>query len=321
VRALLWALLLAGCAPLEAPPLATTGPVTGAVHVPAGLGGDAWVFLYRPGEGPPGNPAVPVAASAVSAQRLADGDPHFVVSNVKPDPYRLWGLLDVDRNLDLNVDVLSQPTAGDRVSSRAVDVNVQPSRGASADLELDQAVTTEPPAFVLDTPNDDVLLDVNASGTSTLTLVADPVGTFDRARTAFSLGLVDADGDGRPDDANGDGTPDLSLTAVLRWRPLPGQLDHGSVVVPMLFNPAPFLGVLQGRLGVRVTADRLQLVMLPTATQLLDDGTTQSFGAPPPGDYELLLLSTGGQFWRLPNQLAGRLPSQGVRLHVDRKSP
>jgi hypothetical protein len=39
------------------------------------------------------------------------------------------------------------------------------------------------------------------------------------------------------------------------------------------------------------------------------------------GDYELVALSGNGQFWRVPNQLAGVHPSQGLRFHVDRMSP
>ncbi len=313
---LLWA-----CAQAEVLPLTQTGSVTGHVRVPAGLGGDAWVLLYRSGEGPPGSPAVPVAVSAVSAVRLAAGDAHFVLSDVAPNPYRLWGLLDVDQNLDLSIDVLSQPSAGDRVASAGVDLNVQPSRGASGTLELDRLVTTEPPAFRVDTTELDVLLETTAAGSTTFTLVADPVGHFDRSRTAFTLGLVDADRDGRPDDTNGDGTPELSLSIVLRWLPRPGQLDQGTVVVPMVFNPAPFLSVLMGQVGTTVTTDRLQVAMLPVAQQLLDDGTVRLFGAPPAGDYELLVVANGGQFWRLPNQLAPTLASQSVRFHANRSAP
>ena len=41
--------------------------VEGALSVPEGLTGDAWLFLYRPTEGPPGEPAFPVFVTAVSA--------------------------------------------------------------------------------------------------------------------------------------------------------------------------------------------------------------------------------------------------------------
>ena len=36
--------------------------------------------------------------------------------------------------------------------------------------------------------------------------------------------------------------------------------------------------------------------------------------------YELVVLVAGGQFWRVPNQLAGERASQATRFHFDRVS-
>lgn len=60
--------------------------------------------------------------------------------------------------------------------------------------------------------------------------------------------------------------------------------------------------------------------MVPQAVALgaAGDGGVTPFGAPPAGDYELVALTSGGQFWRLPNQLGSAVPSQGARLHIDR---
>lgn len=316
-------LLLAACTPSEDAPLARTGPVTGTFTTVDGVTGDAWLFLYRPGEGPPGAPAEPLAATAISAQRLA-GDPRFVFGQVPADPYRLFGFLDVDSNFDPTVDVLAQPGAGDRTGP-GVELQVQPGRGAAQDYRADVLVEREPPAFVLEGVATDVVLDELPGTTTPLTLVSDPLGRFDRARTTFPVGLVDSNGDGRPDDGDGDGVPDLSLQLFLRWRPRPGQLPAGAtVIVPLVFDPSPILRTLNGQLGAVATVQRLQAFVLPAAQQLAVDEAGRPavtpFGAPPAGDYELITLTATGQFWRLPNALAGEAPSQGVRLHFDRLS-
>ena len=313
--------IFASCAePTEPEVLDRTGVVSGPITTTGS--GDAWVFLYRPGEGPPGAPAEPRAVTAVSARRL-QSDPRYVIAHVKPNAYRLFGILDVDSDFDGTIDVLSQPTAGDRVS-RPVDLQAQPGRGATVPLELDQPVFTEPPAFSLEgQADDDLTLDFALDAITPLTLLADPVERFDPTKVGFTFGLVDADGDMRPDDVDGDGTPDLSLQLFLRWLPRPGQVADGTtVIVPLVFDPSPFLRTLEGRLGTTVTANRLQVVMVPLAQALglTGDGGTevQPFGAPPAGDYELVALAAGGQFWRLPNQLP--LESQNLRMHIDRDS-
>ncbi len=317
------AALLAACAePTETPPLTRLATVEGPVRVPEGTGGAAWAFLYGPGEGPPGQPAVPRYATAVSAARLAS-DARYVFAQVQPNPYRLYGLLDVDGNFDPEIDVLAQAGAGDRVS-RGLELQVQPGRGATAALELTVPVFDEPPAFRLEgVVGDDVALDPALEAQTPLTLVADDLGLFEPSKVGFTFGLLDRDGDGRPDDADGDGTPELSLQLFLRWLPQPGQAAPGSIViVPLVFDPSPFLRTLEGRLDTTVTTRRLQGLMVPQALLQeagADGGTAlRAFGAPPRGDYELVALTAAGQFWRLPNGLAGRRPGQGVRLHVDR---
>jgi hypothetical protein len=278
------------------------------------------VFLFEPGAGFPGLPSVPVALGAVSAARLASGDGHFVVAGVRAAPLRLWGLLDVNGDFDPAVDVLAQPTAGDLVARRGVALEVQASVGGSASLALEVPVSTWPPAFSLDPPAADVQLDAPAGGFTTLTLAADPGPSRGQA-PAFTLTLVDADGDGLPDDADGDGAPDLSLRVLLHLLPTAGLLAEMTIVVPALLDPAPFRGALQGRLDASVSTARLAVTVIPVALELLADGTTQVLGAPPRGDYELLALGAGGQFWRLPNQLAATTASQAPRLHYDRADP
>ncbi|MBK7858798.1 MAG: hypothetical protein IPJ65_09290 [Archangiaceae bacterium] len=321
---LFWA--LAACTePSEPWPLERAGRVEGTAKVSAGLGGDVWAFLYASGEGPPGPPAVPRFATAVSALRLGAGDAHFVFGSVAPNPYRLWGFLDVDSSFDPNVDVLAQPGAGDRFGE-GVELNLEPGQVLSSDLRLTAAVSDEPPGFRLEGSETDVVLDGTVNQPTVLTVVSDGLGHLDPRRTAFHLGLVDADADGRPDDLDGDGVPDLSLQLFLRWKPLPGQdSGGGSVVVPLVFDPSPFISSLSGRLDTTVAVTRLQGAVVPQAQRLTTAPgklpTLTPVGSAPVGDYELIALSTNGQFWRVPNDLQAEQPSQGVRFHFDRVGP
>jgi hypothetical protein len=319
-------LAAAACSdPSEPWPLAKPGRIQGNATISKGLVGDVWVFLYAPGEGPPGAPAVPKLATAVSELRVAASDTRFVFGSVAPNPYRLWGLLDVDSNFDPQVDVLAQAGAGDRVSD-GVELNLQPGATLVSDLPIEAPVADEPPGFRLEGDETDVVLDGTVDNPKVLTVVSDSAGHLDEKRTAFHLGLLDTDGDGRPDDLNGDGVPDLSLQLFLRWKPLPGQDNgDGSVIVPLAFDPSPFLSELGGRLDLEVAVTRLQGAVIPQAQRLLTPPgkppTVQPVGAPPSGQYELVALAPGGQFWRIPNDLKGEQVSQGVRFHFDRAGP
>ncbi|MFT3708967.1 MAG: hypothetical protein QM817_15060 [Archangium sp.] len=321
MRELALLLTLASCTePSEPQILDRMGVVEGPIE--SSVNGDAWLFLYKPGEGPPGAPAIPQSVSAVSAGRL-EVEHRYVISNVRPNPYRLYGLLDVDGDFDATIDVLSQPSAGDRVS-KGIEFQSQPGRGAHVPLEIDTPIFVDPPAFSFEGEVDnDVKLDPALDAVTPLTLVSDPLGRYDPKKIAFVFGLVDADGDGRPDDVDGDLVPDLSIQLFLRWQPRAGQLAAGdTVIVPLAFDPSPFLRTLENRLDTTVTTQRLQVVMVPQAQQLgtgIDGGPEITpFGPPPAGDYELVVLQAGGQFWRIPNQLGASTPSQATRLHIDR---
>jgi hypothetical protein len=315
-------LLLAGCDTyVEGQSLSKLAVVQTQLTVPPGLNGDAYTFLYAPGEGPPGQPALPLYASGVSAARLSS-DPRAVFAQVAPNPYRLWGLLDANLNFDPAIDVMAQPGFSDRIGA-AVDLNLQPGKTAHTALTLTDEVPWEPPAFHLEGVGPDVALDANPNAILTLTLVADDLGRFDQTHGGFHLGLVDANGDGRPDDANNDGIPDLNLTAVLRLVALPGQLPAGSqLVVPLAIDPSPFLSALAGDVTKQVATDRLQAAVVAQAEELTQPPgkppQLTPVGAPLPGQYELDLLVAGGQFWRIPNQLGPTVASQSVRLHFDR---
>lgn len=326
MRRLLTVLLFtSACAPSEEPPLQKAGKVEGQAEVTPGLSGDVWAFLYAPGEGPPGAPAVPQFVTAVSNLRLSAGDTRYVFGQVAPNPYRLWGFLDVDSNFDPNVDVLAQPGAGDRVAEGS-ELNLQPGQTLLTELKPRTEVPFEPPAFRLEQDDTDVTLDGALDNPVTLTLVSDALGKLDPKRTAFHVGLADTNGDGAPDDLNGDGIPELSLQLFLRWKPRPGE-DHGggSVIVPLIFDPSPFLATLGGRLDTEVAVTQLQGAVVPAAQRLITEPgkapSLTSVGTAPRGDYELIALAPSGQFWRIPNDLKDTIPSQSVRFHFDRTGP
>jgi hypothetical protein len=320
-----FALSVLACGVTDPQTLRATAVVQGAVIRPEGVSGDAWLFLYRPSEGPPGEPSFPVSVTGVSASQL-ERSGRYVFGEVAANPWRLWGFLDVDQDFRGDVDVLAQPTAGDR-TSEAVEFELQPGRPLEREVAFTAQVTTEPPAFRVENATGNVFgLDATEGvGLTTITLVADDLGRFAATSTGFPIGLVDEDADGFPDDRDGDRVPDLTFTAFLRWLPRPGQHPSGTdVVVPMLLNPAPFLARLEGNVRLRLLVDRLSLTVLPQAQEVLrrqGRRELRAFGGAPVGDYELLVLSGGGQYWRMPNQLAGEAASQGLRFRFDRALP
>ena len=322
-----WCLIaLCGCAGVEEGTAATrVGRVQGLIEAGPGA---AWLFLYRSGEGYPGLPAVPTYVTAASAQRRLGGNNDFVFAQVLPNPYRLWAFVDVNGNFDPQIDVLAQPGASDRVSA-GVELNLQPTKTHFEAVSITTLVEREPPAFRLEgvTGSAEIVLDTQPNSTTALTLLADNAGgKLNLKKAGFSIGLVDANHDGQPDDANADGIPDLSLQLFLRFVPRPGQVQPGSmVIVPVVVNPAPFLTTLNGSLAEHVVVDRIQGYVVPQAQELVIAPNKplqlNPIGAPPPGQYELVVLSSNGQYWRMPNGLAGVLPEQGVRFHFDRVAP
>lgn len=325
-----WCLLLAivwllACGPTDPQTLRPVATVQGALVTPPGVSGDAWLFLYRPTEGPPAEPALPVFVSAVSGAQLSRSG-RYVFGEVSANPWRLWGFLDVDGDFRGDVDVLAQPSAGDR-AGEGVEFNLQPGRPLELDYTTSTLVDFEPPAFRVENATAEVFTLDTAAGVmlTTVNLVADPLSRFAPAKTGFSIGLVDVDGDGRPDDLDGDRVPDLTFTAFLRWLPRPGQHPAESdVIVPLVLNPAPFLSNLNGNVRLRLLVDRLSLTVLPQAQEVLRKTgrrELRTFGPPPVGEYELIVLTGTGQFWRLPNQLGPSHPSQAVRFRYERAAP
>lgn len=312
--------LLGACHPF-AEPTPSTGSVSGTIQT--ALPVDGYVFLYAPSEGPPGRPAVPLLATGVSATRLERGDGHFVFPTVAPGAYRLTGFLDVDANFRADVDVLAQPTRGDHLLT-AAEISVDAGVQTQQDLSSQPALRDDPPAFAIETRDRTITLGDTPLQPVSFTLAPTDAGVLPASHGSFAVSLVDANGDGVPDDLNGDGLPDLWPQAFLRFAPKPGQTVPvndagvaGQVVIPLLVNPGPALAALSGNPNQELRVGTLQLFEVPQAQAVfpeVDGGVrTQALGAIPVGDYELFLLQRTGQFWRVPNDL-GRAADGGAAL-------
>ncbi|XXF80844.1 hypothetical protein P2318_14115 [Myxococcaceae bacterium GXIMD 01537] len=303
--------------------------VEGRVLASESVPGDAYVFLFAPGEGPPEAPGTPLHSTAVPALRRAAGETRFRFPSLRPGTYRLWGFLDVNGDVDLSVDVLAQPGAGDRVPEGALERAFAEGEAATVDLSLTRRVRHPLPAFrvVAEGADAGVVSMPEAPSLVTFDVEADGLGLVRGEPPRFYVRFLDVDGDGMADDADGDGLPDLYPRFFLRWAPAPGQGAEGvEVVVPLLFNPAPFATVLQGDVTREAAAERLQLVVVPQAravTRTPDGGTAmEPLGTPPVGDYVLWALTDEGTFWHVPNALGARdaaaLRSQALRFRVVR---
>lgn len=332
VGALLVAMLTACGGP--SPEVRREGQLEGRVQVSPSTRGDGWVFLYPPGAGYPLTQAFPERVTAVPDLRLSSGDARYLFAEVEPNPYRLWAFVDTNRDFSADIDVLGGPGAGDRVAS-GVELNLQPGEDASVDLPVNEHVLHEPPAFVINRVEPGSMLELpdQPNGVIALDLVSHDLGVLRPDRTVFVVGLGDADGDGVADDSNADGVPDLFPQIYLRFLRRPGQVvpldpkgTPAEVIVPLAFNPGPFLAALAGDPSKDVVVDSLQAAVIPQAQAITHEPgrgrVVTAMDAIPVGEYELWVVNESGQFWRLPNDLRGEaaaglggpFPTQGVQF-------
>ncbi|MBX7113428.1 MAG: hypothetical protein K1X64_03760 [Myxococcaceae bacterium] len=315
---------LLGCQPSDYAPLDKASRLTGTLDVSAQVRGAAWVFLFDEGQGFPVSPALPRYATAVSDLRRQQVDARFIFAAVQPNPWRLWGFIDADANFDPSIDVLAQPTFNDLIGE-AVELNLQPGKSHETTLTFNQRLARDPPAFRLEGSDADIRLDATQGGIRTISVVPyDANGRLREAGRGFAVGLNDADGDGRPDDADGDGLPDLSLQAVLRFQPRPGQTQEGvEIVVPLVLTNAAAIAESFSAARPYTVLERLDWLVLPQAfsrlTQPGQKPVLTALPAPPAGEYELVLLNAQGTLWRIPNRLGQTDGTQATRFHFDRR--
>lgn len=324
---LLFALLLS-CAPSGT--WTDAGAVLrGALSNPrAGLvQGDAYVLLFDADEGL-GPDTLPRYATAIPDERVAAGERDYVIAGVSPGRYLVGTLLDVDENVDLGIDVLSQPGEGDWISE-AVEVGLVSGERRVQDLTLVRRILRDPPSFRLEasTPARVVIPDRLGQVVS-ITIEADGLGLLDTQD--FRVRLVDANADGQPDDANGDLIPDLEPQLLLRFRPGLGQTvptdaagRAAEVILPLALNPSPFLTALAQDTTREISVAALTGFVVPQAQAVWTSGVervSEALGAIPIGDYELVVLDSVAGYWKVPNALAergGALASQGIRFRVE----
>lgn len=291
------------------------------------LHGDAWVLLLEAETGV-GLDTQALHATAIPDERLGQGDREYVLAGIQPGRYLLWTLIDSNENLELEVDVLAQPGRGDLISD-PLEVTLVPGEHRVQDVAVARRLARDPPSFrpSPQTPTRVVLPDTLGAVVS-ITLEADGLGLLQS--DGFHVRLVDANADGRPDDANGDGLPELEPQLFLRFRPGLGQsvpVDsegvEAEVILPLAVNPSPFLTALAQDTSNVVVVPSLTGFVLPQAQAVWTRGevrTSESLGAIPIGDYELIVLDPVAGYWKIPNELAARggiFTSQGTRFRVE----
>lgn len=288
-------------------------------EVRASLGGDVFLFL---GEAQALSAGMAGAAlprvTAVPKDRRARGDHHFVFADVEPGRWDLFGFVDVDGSARLDVDVLAQPDEGDLLLP-PVEITLEEGARERLNREASLRARESPPRVtVVGREGQEVMLGDQPTTLVSLTLAAS---------AGLHVHLVDADGDGRADDANGDGLPELWPRTFLRFLPRPGQtvpVDAGGrraeVILPLIPDPLATLLPLGGDVSRRLRLETLQVLVWPQAQALWlgEDGsqTMEALGAIPVGEWELVLLTSEGRFWRLPNALGAEDAGQATRFRV-----
>ena len=132
---------------------------------------------------------------------------------------------------------------------------------------------------------------------------------------------------GAPVDVDSDGLPGMypkiALVRLADSDPSGLTFDPVLTVIPARVDPTAFIAAL-GVCGARTVlagVTDLPVVLAPVAVQFNVDKVPQPI-AIPKGRYGIVLTSSTGQVWRVPNELAaGGLSSQGVAIAVASQVP
>ncbi len=373
-RAAWWVLALALGVACEPPPVfpgadrrqnAKTSSVQGDLVVTSLSRGDVVVLLFDAARPPPpqgtGRPVaftvVPQATlfGAADASSAGPFTAPYAFSLVPPGKYLVRAFLDANHDFIPWYGVTGEVNAGD-VGGAAIDavsrapreVEValddrgfpQPALGVAVSVGDTAKVPVDRPVFEPLGQPESVTL---TAPRVTVDLLPKPVvdGPISQARPVFLAQLVDANGDGRPDDSNGDGTPDFWPRVVVRKlagehplvdendldrnglldatgqdyehvNPMTGEAIAADgqpdlVVLQAGFDFSEYLPQLVDAMGrVKTTptpVPKLKLVLLPRALDASNPAQPQVLKSVPSGRYAVTLIQSTGQTWRLPNEL------------------
>jgi hypothetical protein len=379
-RTLALLLVLSAC---EAPPVAPSADarqntlsarIEGNVVIASAARGNVVLFLYDAARPPPpegtGRPlSFAVVPEAVAFAHAAEGDvgPHvapFAFSLVPPGRYLIKGFIDVGHDFVPWYGVTADTNTGD-VGGAAVDPVTRalrvvevgtgpdgtplPALGVSVSFSDAARVPVDRPVFQETSGARSATL---RTAPLTVTLDAAPIDEkgVHQPRPVFLARLVDANGDGVPDDSNGDGVPDFWPRVVVRKladgaaSPLidENDLDRNGVldatgadyehvdpatgatiprdgkpdlvVLAAGFDFTSLVPQLVDGLGRPnpnpLPVTRLPLVIQPRALDVSDPVRPAVLKTVPGGRYAVTVIQQTGQTWRVPNELTPGLGDQ-----------
>ena len=339
---LLVAGLVAGAIACDEPTLREYEPqnglIRGTVFYQRGTErGNVIVLLFRATELPPPTGSGRPVNFVVVPQRDLFGDSAagvvgdftapFTIPAVPAGRYQIRAFLDADGDFNPLYDLTGQASAGDvgggyvdTATRRFIEFEVKTNQVVESGVlvVLAQPFPLERPAFAVTSSTGVVQLepayDVPLRAPASLTLVSHPINRTEirmaPERSGFLVGYADDDGNGVPDDVNADGLADLYPRVLLRR--IKDADDQRTLIVPLIINPLPFQDALAvagaPKVGTASVTRRLDLIVPPAAVEVTAAGRVV-LPAAPPGRYEVVVISSTGQTWQIPNNLDVVQPS------------
>jgi hypothetical protein len=300
--------------------------------------GNVIVLLFRATDLPPPTGSGRPVNFVVVPQRDLFGDSAagvvgdftapFTIPAVPAGRYQIRAFLDADGDFNPLYDLTGQASAGDvgggyvdTATRRFIEFEVKTNQVVESGVlvVLAQPFPLERPAFAVTSSTGVVQLepayDVPLRAPASLTLVSHPISRTEirmaPERSGFLVGYADDDNNGVPDDVNADGLPDLYPRVLLRRIKDAG--DQRTLIVPLIINPLPFQDALA------VAGMRPRWARPPSRAGSISSCRPPRWRsrrrgvwccpAAPPGRYEVVVISSTGQTWQIPNNLDVVQPS------------